>query len=793
MRDLIITTMNKFANTNKGKRFVGQGYLPRERKVEVTPAYIGEQAAAVLGFSWHSGSDSDVYHETVDYTHDSEIENDMLRLIVTKDSKKYKRLPLRGTMSDAEYTETITKIRKENEEIAKHNEEIDKSNINRNFKEVMEHFIYNSTINNSRQKLKPYLYLLLEDLKRNNAYQLNGLINRKPVKDKKLSTDRNVVYKKIEQKNTRELVHELTRRLLFSEYHKNGTPRQIANFLQNMTSAKYMVFNLYGGIANVATGMVNIEMERLAGEYFGDNEFRKAQGEYLSNIHRMVTEIYSDTASNLTTALIKQFDVVDFDQMLQYSNDLDNMAEVLKRFRNFTYSFQSVGEHYMQNSVLIAMLNSNRLYTDSAGVQRIGDFNDFTKDLETIAMRNAIKGNSILTMYYNNFLINTKYDAKNKYDVVSNKIDINRKFLYSIRDMNNTDSDTMYRDLVNKYNKEREKLLKTAKEEFNKGIKVKDLFEYKDGRAVLKQSILDSFNNNEAGDLKSLVSEFREKVIMVNQKIHGIYDKNGAARLEKKWYGSLVMQYHKHLLTGILKRYRRRGYYNEFRESRELGAYQTLASFLGIEFANFKERVKNNAADDGSIAVESVKLVLQATINTFAHAKFNYNTLSRFEKANLKRNLGDLAGILSAMLIVALLYAAFDDDDIKDDGWKASLLYLADRLYSDSSMYTPIGLVSEYKTAWSSPIASANGPSDLLKAVTMLPKALFDPEFDPIYRTGQYRGENKFEVLLRRNLPAVRPYDRIQFITRNNSYYKIGESQIGVNIAKNFGDMLNGD
>ena len=280
---------------------------------------------------------------------------------------------------------------------------------------------------------------------------------------------------------------------------------------------------------------------------------------------------------------------------------------------------------------------------------------------------------------------------------------------------------------------------------------------------------------------------------MVNQKIHGIYDKNGAARLEKKWYGSLVMQYHKHLLTGILKRYRRRGYYNEFRESRELGAYQTLANFLGIEFANFKERVKNNAADDGSIAVESIKLVLQATINTFAHAKFNYSTLSRFEKANLKRNLGDLAGILSAMLIVTLLYAGFDDDDIKDDGWKASLLYLADRLYSDSSMYTPIGLVSEYKTAWSSPIASANGPSDLLKAVTMLPKALFDPEFDPIYRTGQYRGENKFEVLLRRNLPAVRPYDRIQFITRNNSYYKIGESQIGVNIAKNFGDMLNGD
>ena len=794
MRDLIITTMNKFANTNKGKRFVGQGYLPRERKTEVTPAYVGEQALALLGLSWHSGSDSDVYHETVDYTHDSEIENDMLRFIVTKDTKNYKRIPLRGTMSDKEYTELVTKIRKENEEIAKHNEAIDNANINRNFKEVMEHFIYNSTINNSRQQLKPYLYLLLEDLKRNQAYQLNGLFNRKPAKDKKLSTDRNIVYKKVDQNNTRELVHELTRRLLFSEYHKNSTPRQVANFLQNMTSAKYMVFNLYGGIANVATGMVNIEMERIAGEYFGDNEFRKAQAEYLSNIHRMVTEIYSDTASNLATALIKQFNIVDFDQMLQVSNDLDNISGILKKFRNFTYSFQSIGEHYMQNSVFLAMLNSNRLYTDADGIQRIGDFKDFTQSLENIAMRNAIKDNHTLTMYYNDFLIKTKYDAKDKYKVVSNKIDINRKFLYSIRDLKNNGDDTLYRSLVDKYNKEREKLLKTAKEEFNKGIKVKDLYEFKDGLAVLKQSALNNFSaNNPAGDLKSLIAEFKEKVIMVNQKIHGIYDKNGAARLESKWYGSLVMQYHKHLLTGILKRYRRKGYYNEFRGSREVGAYQTLANFLGIEFTNFKERVKNNAGDDGSIALESVKLVLQATINTLTHAQLNYSTLSRFEKANLKRNLGDLAGILSAMLFVALLYAGFDDDEIKDSGWKSSLLYLSDRLYSDSSMYTPIGLVSEYKTAWSSPIASANGPSDLIKAITMLPKALFDPNFDPIYKTGQYRGQNKFEVLLRRNLPGIRPYDRIQFINKNNSYYKIGESQIGVNIAKNFGDMLNGD
>ena len=39
-------------------------------------------------------------------------------------------------------------------------------------------------------------------------------------------------------------------------------------------------------------------------------------------------------------------------------------------------------------------------------------------------------------------------------------------------------------------------------------------------------------------------------------------------------------------------------------------------------------------------------------------------------------------------------------------------------------------------------------------------------------------------------MPGIRPLDRIRFITKNNKYYKVGESQIGVNIAKNFGESL---
>lgn len=51
---------------------------------------------------------------------------------------------------------------------------------------------------------------------------------------------------------------------------------------------------------------------------------------------------------------------------------------------------QSMGEHYMQNTVLLAMLKSNRLYQDSEGNMRIGDFKDYSRDIEKKAMQEVL-------------------------------------------------------------------------------------------------------------------------------------------------------------------------------------------------------------------------------------------------------------------------------------------------------------------------------------------------------------------------------------------------------------------
>ena len=791
LRNLYVQTLNKYATTYQGKRFVGQGYLPRERQNQINTKWAAGQLGALFGLSLHSGAESDNFYKEVDYSHDREAEMKMLTLLKTKGRKKYKSLPIKGTMSDEEYSKEITKVREENRKIREENEKLDNAILNRNWNEVMEDFIHNATIFNARQATKPYLYLLLEDLAVNNAYMIKGIWDKKLIEAS--STDDYTSYMTVPQTRTREIVHNLARRLLYEQYHEKSSARSVANVLQNLTSAKYMIFNLYGGIANITTGKVNIAMEEYANEYFGFNEFLAAEKQYLANSAGMIASMYSDKSPNLTTAFIKHFNVVDLDQMLQFGAGSENLEEKLKRIRNWMYGFQSIGEHYMQNSVLIAMLKSNRLYTDKDGVQRIGDFKDFTWDIERKAMEEVLKDNEILLTNYKTYVEGLKDAVELKYEISTNKKDLNRNFLYSLRDNMSPAVQKLYKETAQAYHEKRKKLMDNAREKFKENPTIESLYKLKDGQAVLTEKAIANFNakgKNPIGDLEHLLGGFREKVIAVNKKIHGVYDKNGAAQIESKWWGSLATQYHKHLYNGIFKRWRRKGFYSEFRGSHERGSYISAIDFIGTEFTNFKQRINNKQEDGENIVLASIQVTIESLINSFTNIAFNWNNLSNWEQANIRRNFGDMTGMLVAALIVLALYGLYDDDEIKDDTFKSSLLYLADRLYSDSSMYSPNGLITEYKTAWSSPIASANGPTDLLKAVTLIPQALFDPDFDPKYQSGQYAGRNKFEVLIRRNTPGVRPWDRIQFITKNNQYYKVGESQIGVNIAKNFGESL---
>lgn len=759
-------TLKKYALSNEDKQFVKKGYLPRQYKPNIDAAYIAKQALEAVGITM--GNKENIWTDDINYNNDITISNKMLSNLKAVGYKKLTPIPKQEpSQSYEEYKKLVDDIKKENETIEKNNLELEKSILNRDWANVMLNFIEVGETNLSREDVKRTLYLLLEDLKQNDAIAISRR-DKRAKQDFATSTEEEAGYKKVKQKNAIELVENQFRRIVLNEYKQDSPLRKWADLIQNITSAKYMAFNVPGGIANISIGFTNIMGESFAEDFFNNSDLLKGINRYRQSSLKFLYDMYKDTSTDKTVALSKKFDVVDIDAILERKTN-EKTSEYAQRVRNSLYSLQSGGEHFMQNSVLFAMLNSHKIFTDVDGKVRIGSLSNYIVNKEIEALRQVLSSNEDYLNRFNAFVKRIKNNLYTLEQYDKFKLDYITEFLKTLNDKKITDS----------YIKTRNKLVDEAKKEFDN---IKDTIE--------SQLIFNKDNYELSPDSKitqKQLADFKNKVVYVNKKIHGVYDKIGAAKLESHWYGGLVMQYHKHIYPGIMKRFRIKGYYNEITQNVERGSYVTLARFMTTEFKGIGDKINNS---ESNIALASIQEVVKATINTFMNLKFNYQMLPLWERRNLKRVLGDLSGVVSAMLLGIAIYGFTDDDELKDNDLYALGIYLADRLLSESSMYTPWGAVSEVSTSISNPIAGWGIFKDTYKGLLLVSDMLFNEEFNPNYTRGLYAGENKFKVLLYKNTPIWRIIKRLQNMSENNNYYRINESNINIKLAKRIADYV---
>lgn len=772
MQSLLQETMDFFAEHNKHNTFVNQGYIPRRRKVVTDTKWAVNQLLGVTGLEFRNDSE-DRWNAKVDYANDYEVENDMLKLLKGKGYQELEEIRSKGIgETDESYRKYLQDTKKKNEEIKKHNLEIDKQLFDKDYRSVFAEAISNQVVINARNKAKNWLYLLQEDLKNTEAIKISKFTGR-PVINKRTSVDVQDNYHTISQDNTLKQVYDFTRRLIFEQFKEKSKLNKYADLARNITSAKYMIFNVTGGIANIGTGFANIMGEAFAGDNLSKNDIREAIGMYMNNSLRMIADMYKDKSDNFAVALTKYFKVVDFDAMTERVRG-ETAGEYARRMRNLMYSLQSGGEHFMQNTVLFAVLKSNKIFDDVDGVKRCGSFSEYVWKLEYNAMVSVISKDKDLLEELKEFKRIIRQDKTEQFKYDTFKHNIIEDFLRAHAS----------KEIIQEYIHAKNQAIKKAKEEWKTKPAIIDLLELKNGEIVPKAG---------AEITPDMINDIKNKTVNLNKKIHGVYDKLGAAAIEFTWWGSLVMQYHKHLYPGVMKRFRRRGYYNEQTNTVEMGSYTALVDFLSKEFKNVVSDAKKQGDGYVGIAIASVQNTFKAVINTITNIKTNWNLMSPWERNAVKRCLGDLYGILSALLLGVAIYAMTDDDDEKESNIVATGLYLADRLLSESQMYTPWGLYSEGKTLWSSPIAAYNGPSDLIKIMDYSARWLFDEDFDPVYSTGIYKGKNKVGVLIKRNIPIYRVIERLNNMTKNNSYYRINEKALNMKISKYIADQINPD
>ena len=671
-----------------------------------------------------------------------------------------KLLPIRDKQegeTKEDYIKYVEETLAANRELHRQRMEETKERNNPNVLERLNSFIDQMYLFNSRNDASRLAKITINQLRNmdfikrapNNEVSSNRLLSRITGKEE-LRTFKN------ENANITKHFESQVRKLIFNEFELDeGTRSKVSRVLRNMVSSKFMMLNLTGGIANVLYGKTQIQMEMAAGQYFKYSDFRKAENEYALSIGSYFADAYSETTKSETNAIIRLFNILESDMATETygkgSNPLGKLEDLL-------FIQQSAGEHYMQNTTLLAMLNSHRVSVDENGKAAVISYETFTQNL---------RENSLIKVLneVNPDLINTYNEYRNK---IKESFAVKEQFNRFKQDMITNFLRTQSKEVRDKFVAQYKEDSKEQRSKFDELPTFRSQLKLSNGVAVLKE---DSPLSN------ADIADFRNKVLTVNHHIHGIYDKIGANTLQQSWWGALLMQFHKHLVPGFQKRFGYRlghfdGVYNETRETINKGSYVSLAEFITFPVRKYYELNNSNELE----AVRTLQGLAKGYVDFFGNFVTYYNILPEYDKANLRRCLGEWIAITKAVALFVVGKLMLDDDD-ESTQIADYVLYSADRLMSETIQYNPLGMMNEGQKLYSQPVAAFSIANDNLKLLGACCSYIFTGDADDLlYQSGTYSGENKLKVNLLKQVPIVNQIRKHERLGANNSYYKVRQS-----------------
>ena len=774
IRDKFRDTLEALAQTESSRRFIRDGSMPVMMKQQPTSGKrLLKEGAKFLGYVSADTGESEFYNDSdITFANDRTMDMPMLQRLKAKDGVKFDE----KEPNIEDYGGDIDKYNADIDAYNKHKAEYEEARqkehndlAERNWWEVMDNFITKAGHFNAVQDQKLMLYYGEEMLKDYKVYQQkfgNGHLSK--------TLDTADGYEKVIDNNIHAQYVNWVRRLIYDQYKdKNKKFTKAATFIQNMTSNIYMMGNIRGGIANITMGETQILGEQFAKQYFTSKDWAMGKKYWTTNVLSFIKDIYSDKSTSTADALIKYLAVIDYDE-LNGTVKVASAEEAVQRLRDAMFAPQGIGEHFMQNGAMFSMAYSHRLFENPKYGLVAGEPKYITKTLDNhikdLADEELVK------------LLDDKHrkefeelrkkelsDPDTKKEIVRYRKNLTTEF--AIRYLSKEERAT--------WRKNYDEAKKRAKEEFNDDEKHPTLMSQftlaEDGYLGFKDDSL--MSEIPVDERAKILGRFKGRVISVNKKIHGNYGKLDQAQLEKTWYGSLVMQYHKHIYPGFMKHFRKDGYFNEERETIEKGCYVSLIDFLSLNLRAVKN--KNGMSDAQTSALESIQNVFKLSFDFLLEAKSTYNILPEYEKANIRRSLGELCGFLSAICMAVAARAILDDDDESFVGNLA--LYEADRLASESMQFNPYGIYAQGKQLWSQPVAATGFISDAIASLGQVSKMLMEgDDFDPTYHSGRFSGQNKLTVYIARRIPLYRQYDTMVHISDDNHYYKMTGNGIGL-------------
>lgn len=249
-----------------------------------------------------------------------------------------------------------------------------------------------------------------------------------------------------------------------------------------------------------------------------------------------------------------------------------------------------------------------------------------------------------------------------------------------------------------------------------------------------------------------------EKIQAVYQRLHGIYNTKDRNALQQYAVGRWAMQFRKWMRPGYLRRF----------EGAEKLFYKKDSEYKGPEY---NERLQSYVEGNYVTAVKFIgQLGSDIKRLKFWTMRERYNELEPWQRANIKRSLGEAMAFQFLTLMGVALFGMDDDPEDRSGGdWYG--LYVMKRVQAELLFYNPLG--SSFYEILRTPAANMTtieAYSDLLSQVWDDGWAIiFGNDVERYKRkTGRYeKGDAKINKYIRNVLPfkewGTDPKDKIKF------------------------------
>ena len=521
----------------------------------------------------------------------------------------------------------------------------------------------------------------------------------------------------------------------FTDAKKYGKHSRV---IKSLTSFTALGLNPFSAFNNINYGLIQNVVESFGGEEYTLKDYKTGIRNYWGLGFDGMSSMFADTnqeggkSYNRFGAIIKFFDVLLKQDEIQNIEDdavLKSSVAALGKYFSFhnvaglVFSAQTMGEHFMQNTVLLAMLNSNKVING-----KIYNFEMFSRT----KLKKPTAGMSLA--------------AKKE---------------------------------MAEYNKN---IIKTLKEEFLSAPSVIDFLGYDADTMLMTQETVNGIKVPSPEEF----GRFRLRVLWKNKELHGIYDRESRNLLEKGVVTAHLMLFRKWFRPGFIKRFGRsfgQSNYNEFRGKTEMGTYTAAWDFLTApikeDYAKKRQEIGYNNEKDfayrSQIALIGITAFGSGLWSFIQNVQVNWQLLTLTERSGVIKFIGEMTTILFAVTL-KMLIAPFADDDDDEDAWiKYKIanfaLYQADRLKLESLTYFPLyGWVNEGLKLMQSPAATFNTAENAIKAAVYTARF---PFFDDVYTRGIYKDQYKAKIAALKLVPFVNQYRRLKYIEENNRTYKL--------------------